>query len=292
MPVEPGLPAYVDAEHLDRVISHALTEDVGTGDITTIGTVCESQLGSARIVVREPATVAGLYVAQRVFEQVDRALGVDWACSDGDRVTRRCNLGTVSGPLHSILTAERLALNMLQRMSGIATATARMVSAIGQWPCRVRDTRKTVPGLRALDKWAVALGGGVNHRMGLYDRILIKDNHIAAAGGVIQAISLARGAYPTRSIDVEVRTTAELHQAIRATDEIDVLLLDNMVTSDGDTTRLAAAVRTIGGRLKTEATGNVDLSTVAAIAATGVDYVSCGALTHSARALDIAMKVV
>ena len=296
MAVSERLPPYVSAVTLRECLAHALAEDLGSGDVTSEAIIPPDATGAAAVELKEPGVVAGLYVTEQVFAQVDERLTARWHCSDGDYQSGSCRLGTLHGPLRSLMAAERLALNFLQRMSGIATATRHMVEAVKGFPARIRDTRKTAPGLRQLDKWAVLLGGGTNHRMGLYDRILIKDNHIATAGGLAEAVlnaSLHGGGLP---VDVEARTQREVRMALDVADHIDLVLLDNMVTlADSgavDTTRLKAAVDLIGGKLRTEASGNVTLATVRATAATGVDYISCGALTHSVKALDIGLNLL
>lgn len=294
-----ALPPYVTDEILDAVVRRGLAEDLGAGDVTTEATIPPETLAEAAFVAKATGTLAGLRVAERVFRTVDSAVSVQWTADDGDHVAPGQHIGVVSGPARALLSGERLALNLMQRMSGIATATRAMVTAIGDRPARLLDTRKTVPGLRALDKWAVLLGGGHNHRIGLYDRILIKDNHIAACGGVREAIRAAnayRAADDRRSlpVEIEVRTFEELDEVLDS-GSVDVILLDNMVdrTPDGriETGRLARAVRRVDGRFETEASGNVDLDTIAAIADTGVTWISAGALTHSVRALDISLEM-
>ena len=229
---------------------------------------------------------------------MDPDLDVAWSAADGDRRAAGTVFGTVEGRARSILVAERLALNLMQRMGGVATASARMAEAAR--PAVVLDTRKTAPGLRALDKWAVRLGGAENHRVGLFDMVLVKDNHIAAAGGVAEAIR-AVDAYRQRvrdlPVEVEARTLDEVDAvlaAVEAGSRVDRVLLDNMArrTAGGlDVSVLETAVRRIDGRVQTEASGNVTLETVGPIAATGVDFISSGALTHSVRALDVSLKI-
>jgi len=233
--------------------------------------------------------VAGLEVASRVFALVDPSVRVDWKARDGDRVQRGAHVGVITGPARAVLTGERLALNLLQRMSGIATATRRMVDAVGPHPAQILDTRKTVPGLRYLDKWAVVLGGGTNHRFGLFDMILIKDNHIAAGRSrgltLGQVIGLARAGVPhTLRIEVEVMSFEEAQEAVEA--HADVILLDNMTP-----TEMKRCVAMIAGRALTEASGGVTVSNAREIAESGVDIISSGSLTHSARALDISLNV-
>ena len=287
------------AADLDALIGRALAEDVGAGDVTTEATIPPAQRATARFLVKEDGVVAGLAVAERVFAAVDPDLAVVWTAGDGDRLEAGTVFGTVEGRARSILVAERLALNVVQRMGGIATAAARMVEAAR--PAVILDTRKTAPGLRALDKWAVRLGGAQNHRVGLFDMVLVKDNHIAAAGGVRQAID-AVGAYARETgrdvpVEVEARTLDEVDAVLAAVAggaRVDRVLLDNMARqTDGglDVSVLVQAVQRVGGLVETEASGNVTLETVPAIAATGVDYISSGALTHSVRALDVSLKV-
>ncbi|MDE2826321.1 MAG: carboxylating nicotinate-nucleotide diphosphorylase [Bacteroidota bacterium] len=295
MPAREPLPGYLSPKSLTCILQNALAEDVGEGDITSNALIPEHHQGRGTLVMREDGVVAGLVATQYTFNLVDPTVKCNWVFEDGNHVWEESVIGTVAGPLRSILTAERLALNLLQRMSGIATATASMIESIQGSKPLVRDTRKTAPGLRLLDKWAVMLGGGVNHRIGLYDRVMIKDNHIEAVGGLAASVRCAAEKLPHCLIDVEARTMAEVEEAITVAELIDVLLLDNMTVhkSDGtiDCSRLKQAVDYIDGRIKTEATGGITLKTAPIIATTGVDYLSCGALTHSVRAIDIALNV-
>ena len=285
-----------DLATIDALIARALAEDVGPGDVTTLATVPADQQAEAFFLAKEDGVLAGLAVAERVFAALDERVSIAWNAADGDAVEAGTRLGTISGPARAVLTGERSALNLMQRMSGIATATRRMVDAAGD--AAILDTRKTAPGLRAFDKWAVRLGGGQNHRAGLYDMILVKDNHIAAAGGLREAVEAAqayRAAHdPALLIEVEARTLDEVDELL-AVGGVDRVLLDNMVRLHGDgfvdVTPLAEAVRRIGGRFETEASGNVTLDTVPAIAAAGVDFISSGALTHSVRALDVSLTI-
>ncbi|GAB5522042.1 MAG: carboxylating nicotinate-nucleotide diphosphorylase [Rhodothermales bacterium] len=299
VPLMPDLPDYLSLIDLDALIVRALAEDVGAGDVTTLATIPEATQASAQFLVKETGTIAGCLVAERVFAQVDPEVTVTWTVQEGAAVDAGTVIGRVEGAARSLLIGERLALNLMQRMSGIATAARHMVETAKPHTPHILDTRKTVPGLRALDKWAVKLGGGTNHRIGLYDRILIKDNHIAARGSIAEAIHAAnayRQQYaPEVLIEIEARTLEEVDEVI-ATGGVEIVLLDNMVQlhDNGfvDTSMLREAVQRIDGRLQTEASGNVTLGTVAAIAATGVDAISSGALTHSVRALDISLKIV
>ncbi len=291
-----SVPPYLTDSDLDALLARALAEDIGPGDVTTAATVAPTSTTTATITAKDAGIVAGLYVAARIFQQVNPHISPHWHVSDGDRVAPHTTVGTVRGPAPALLTAERLALNVLQRMSGIATATHRMVEAARPHAPDILDTRKTAPGLRALDKWAVRLGGGTNHRIGLYDLFLIKDNHIAAAGGIpaaLDAVHAYRDAEGlSLQVELEVRTLDELDTAL-AHGGADILLLDNMAqrTQDGtvDVSMLETAVDRVNGQCRTEASGNVTLHTVNAIAATGVDAISSGALTHSVTALDLSM---
>ncbi len=295
MPDREQLPHYLPSGQLDQILQDALQEDVGTGDITSQILVPEHHQGHATLLMRESGVIAGLITARHVFHLVDPAIECNWTINDGDHAPADSIIGVMIGPLRSILTAERLALNLLQRMSGIATATAKMVASVRDYPVRIRDTRKTAPGLRLLDKWSVLLGGGTNHRIGLFDRILIKDNHIEVVGGLAESVQRAANQLPGYLIDVEARTMAEVTEALSVASLIDVLLLDNMTTTrpDGsyDCSRLKQAVDCIAGRITTEATGRITLESAPFIAATGVKYLSCGALTHSVHAIDISLSV-
>ena len=290
-----GLPSYLSPEDLNKILHNALIEDVGSGDITSESLLSKQDQGHATFIMREEGIIAGLSVTQCTFHLVDPSLNCQWTFSDGDTVSKNSIIGRCSGSLRSILTGERLALNLMQRMSGIATLTSRMVECIQGYPAHIRDTRKTAPGLRLIDKWAVLIGGGTNHRIGLYDRILIKDNHIESVGGLSKSVQIAASKMPEFKIDVEARTMDEVDEALSVAHLIDVLLLDNMATymPDGsfNTSPLKQAVDRIDRHIKTEATGGITLETVPLIAATGVDYISCGALTHSVKAVDIALNV-
>ncbi len=288
-------PDYLSAESLCHMLQNALDEDVGSGDITSETLIPEDHLGYAVIIMREGGVIAGVTAAEQTFKLVDASITCQWAVADGDSVNANTTIGSIAGPLRSILTAERVCLNVMQRMSGIATLTAETVDRIKEFPARIRDTRKTMPGLRLLDKWSVLIGGGTNHRIGLYDQILIKDNHIEVVGGLAESVKKASSKMPNCKIDVEAQTMGEVNEALSVAHLIDVLLLDNMAIyhTDGsfDTSLLKQAVDRVGGQIKTEATGGITLKTAYSIAATGVDYLSCGALTHSVRAIDIALSI-
>lgn len=294
-------PAYVTDADLERIVRHGLSEDVLTGDVTTRATVLPSTTAEGRFVAKDTGTIAGLAVVDAVFKALDRSVTTTWTASDGQRVTPGMDIGHISGPAIALLEGERLALNLLQRMSGIATATAAMVQAVHGTGAVILDTRKTVPGLRLLDKWAVRLGGGDNHRVGLHDMFLIKENHIAAAGSLEAALDRVGAAAAQNALRIEIEVTSmdELERVL-AHGGAHRVMLDNFArrtvagTSGAalttvDTALLREAVQRVGGRLETEASGNVDLDTVRAIAETGVDFISSGALTHSVRALDISL---
>ncbi|MFN2517710.1 MAG: carboxylating nicotinate-nucleotide diphosphorylase [Jatrophihabitantaceae bacterium] len=278
--IAPGLPRYVVA----AVVTRALDEDVGAaGDVTTAATLAATSMGSADLVARQDGVVAGLPVAAYVFQVVSKGrLRVEFGAQDGARVTAGEVLATVRGPMRDMLTAERTALNLLSHLSGIATLTRRWVDTVEGTGAQVRDTRKTLPGLRALQKYAVRMGGGVNHRMSLSDAALIKDNHVAAAGGVVAAFDLVRGAHPGLSLEVEVDTVAQARAVIDA--GADLVLLDNMAPG-----QLREVVGYSAGRARLEASGGLSLTTARAVAESGVDYLAVGALTHSAAALDIGL---
>jgi nicotinate-nucleotide pyrophosphorylase (carboxylating) len=271
---------------LDDLIRRALAEDIGPGDITTEATLRGDETGLARATAKAELVIAGIAVFGAVFQTLDPGLAFIPFKKDGERVAKGETLAEISGSLSSILTAERVALNLLQRMCGIATLTRRYVDEIAGTDARILDTRKTAPGLRWLDKYAVRAGGGHNHRFALYDGVLIKDNHIAAAGGIAEAIRRVRGRIShTLKIEVEVKNPAELDEALAA--GADSVLLDNMALPV-----MAAAVKKVAGRIPVEASGNMTLERVREVAATGVDFISVGALTHSPAAADISLNLV
>ncbi|SJL26025.1 nicotinate-nucleotide diphosphorylase (carboxylating) [Porphyromonas gingivalis] len=268
---------------LEKLIDLAIAEDIADGDISSNAIIPQSEGAAATMVMKADGIISGMEVARCVFERFE---AVTWTpyVSDGDSVKRGQVILRVEGSYRALLQAERLALNFLQRMSGIATMTARYAEALKGTAVRLLDTRKTAPGMRITDKMAVRHGGGHNHRMGLYDMIMLKDNHIKVAGGIPQAIEAARRALPL-SIKLEVETSnlAEVEEAVRY--GADIIMLDNM---DNDT--MCEAVRLIAGRARTEASGNMTLERLQSVAETGVDYISVGALTHSVTAMDISMN--
>ncbi len=267
------------------LIRSALEEDIGAGDVTTAAVLTGAEAGTARAVAKADMVLAGIDVFQRTFLLLDPDVRFTGYIEDGREIKRGEILTELSGRLASILTAERTALNFLQRMSGIATMTRRYVQAVAGTPARILDTRKTAPGLRVLDKYAVRMGGGGNHRFALYDGVLIKDNHITAAGGVTPAIQRARKKiFHALKIEVEVKNIGEVREALLS--GADAVMLDNMTPE-----AMSEAVRFIGGRVPVEASGNVTLANVRQIAETGVDFISVGALTHSVAAADISLLV-
>jgi len=263
-----------------EAIRRALQEDIGPGDVTTDSIVTPEAIMRGQIIAKQDGVVAGLDTAAAVYEMVDAEVDFDLRVEEGARVTRGQVLALVSGRTRSLLTAERTALNFLGRMSGIATLTRQFVDAVAGTRAIILDTRKTAPGLRAADKLAVKRGGGKNHRIGLYDMILIKDNHIDSAGSITEAVARARSAAPGLEVEVEARTLEDVREALSL--GVERILLDNMSLE-----MMAEAVHLTAGRAKLEASGNVTLETVRAIAETGVDFISSGALTHSAKVFDI-----
>jgi nicotinate-nucleotide pyrophosphorylase (carboxylating) len=279
--------ASLDDELVVRHVRAALDEDVGTGDVTTLAVVQEDIPARAAMMAREEMIVCGLLLAKETFRALSQTANIRCIVDDGVRVKHGAKLLEVEGPASALLTAERVALNFVQRLSGIATLTARFVEAIAGTRATILDTRKTTPGWRALEKYAVRCGGGQNHRAGLWDMVLIKDNHLAALhdakpNAIAAAVQRAREHYPALKVEVEADALEQVEQAVAA--QADIILLDNMKQDE-----LRAAVRTVSGRAKTEASGGVNLQTVRAIAETGVDYISVGAITHSACAVDIGL---
>ncbi len=281
--------AFPFSRRTREFIRAALREDLGPGDITTSAVVPPNMLGSARVVAKAAGRLCGVPVFEEVFRLVDPKVVIEWRARDGESLEKDTFIAELSGRIPSILTAERTALNFLQRLSGIATLTSRFVKAATSGNARIVDTRKTTPLWRELEKYAVRIGGGTNHRFGLFDMFLIKDNHIAAAGGVSRAIQATLEFQAERhlhcAIEVEARTVEEVKEALQF--PIQRIMLDNMSMSEIET-----AVALIGGRCEVEASGGVNLDNVQSIAASGVEYVSVGALTHSAPALDLSMLVM
>jgi nicotinate-nucleotide pyrophosphorylase (carboxylating) len=273
----------VAVDTLERLAYAALAEDVGEGDVTTEATIDADASGEAELVLKEPGVVCGLHVAEAVFRALDAELRFERLVEDGTLVGSATAVARVSGPLRAILTGERTALNFLGRLSGIATLTRRYVDSVAGTGVAILDTRKTTPGLRVLEKHAVAVGGGRNHRLGLDDGVLIKDNHLRAAASIRDAVERVRAATHL-PVEVECDTIEQVTEALGA--GVDAILLDNM-TPDG----LLAAAALVRGRARLEASGGVTLENVRAIAETGVDEISVGALTHSARSLDVSLEL-
>lgn len=270
---------------LEKTIKQALAEDIGPGDVTTEAVVDPGLTARGRIYTKEPGVVAGLQAAAAVFATLDPAVRFRPECGDGDRVQPGETLAVVEGAARVLLTGERVALNFLRHLSGIATRTARLVELAAGHRAVIVDTRKTTPGLRLLEKHAVRAGGGRNHRFGLYDGVLIKDNHIRVAGGIREAVARVRRSAPhTVKIEVEVESLAELEEALAA--GADIVLLDNMTPAT-----MRQAVQRTAGRCLLEASGGMTEETIARVAACGVDLISVGALTHSVQALDLSMDI-
>lgn len=273
-------------EMINEIIRTGLNEDIGTGDVTTDSVVPEEHRSEAYMTAKEEGVIAGLPLAERIFHFVDPHLHFEMIRQDGDHVKFGDHLAKISGSTRSILKSERLALNFVQRMSGIATKTASYKQLVKDYPnLRIVDTRKTTPGLRILEKYAVTVGGGHNHRMGLFDAVLIKDNHIQAAGGIRQAVELARQSIPhTMKIEVEVESLDGVKEALDA--GADIIMLDNMAPD-----LMRQAVEMISGRAITEASGNITHENIRAAAASGIDVISMGTLTHTIKSLDISLNI-
>lgn len=281
---------YLNDSRIGRLIEQALFEDVGFGDITSESLIPEEQLGKAEFIAKESGIISGLDIVKLVFSCVDGQVTFEPSVVDGALVEKGVSLGQLDGPVRSLLTGERVALNFLQRMSGIATLTHKYVHAVAGTKAKITDTRKTVPGLRVLDKKAVVDGGGINHRFALDSMVLIKDNHIAAAGGIVPAVQNCRTYLKANEIDVkiEVETTSlEQVREVLAIGGIDRIMLDNYSLE-----MMREAVAMINGAVEIEASGGITLQTIRSVAETGVDVISVGALTHSPKALDISLEYI
>ena len=266
------------------LVRSALAEDVGSGDVTTMSLIAQDSFASGVIVAKEPLVVAGVDLAIASFRELEKSIDFSVEVLDGQDGDFFQPLIRIHGPARALLTAERTALNFVQRLSGIATLTAKFVQQVSGTNTKILDTRKTIPGWRVLEKYAVACGGGINHRFGLYDQVMIKDNHLVAVGGNIKkAVKCARENYPKLKIEVEADTVEQAKTAAEA--GADIILLDNMSCEE-----LIQSIELISGRSKTEASGGITMDTVREIAETGVDYISIGALTHSAPAVDIGVE--
>src|SRR5210317_1101501 len=265
-------------------VTAAIEEDIASGDITA-ELIPADEMGRARIITREAAVIAGTAWVDEVFRQVDPEVEVNWVVKDGDRVIPDQTLFTLRGKSRSLLTGERAALNFLQTLSGTATVSAEYADRVANTPVRLLDTRKTIPGLRMAQKYAVSCGGCYNHRIGLYDAFLIKENHILASGGITSAVRTAKSNHPGKPVEVEVESFEELNQALEA--GADIIMLDNFTPA-----QMVEAVSLVAGRAKLEASGNITDATLLDYAKTGVDYISIGALTKHCRAIDLSMRLL
>lgn len=282
------LPDYITEDFLNQFIASALQEDIGDGDHSTLASIPSTASRNARLIVKDEGVLAGVFLALRIFQFFDKTLKIETRMEDGAFVKPGDIAFVVSGMARSILTTERLVLNCMQRMSGIATKANQLTRLISGTGATVLDTRKTTPNFRLLEKWAVRIGGGSNHRIGLFDMIMLKDNHIDMAGGIEQAIirtkDYLRAGNRNLKIEIETRNLEEVRKVLDV-GGIDIIMLDNMTLSE-----MAQAVRLIGGKYKTEASGNITEETIRSVAECGVDYISVGALTHSVKSLDLSLK--
>ena len=275
----------IDLEAVKLIVEYAFNEDIGSGDVTTNSIIPDEMVADASMSAKTGGIIAGLEVAEYVFRLLDPQIEWRPLVKDGDSVAEKDIIVKLKGSYRALLTGERTALNFLQRMSGIATTTSIYVNAVSGTGTEILDTRKTVPGLRVLDKYSVKAGGGTNHRIGLYDMVLIKDNHIKVAGGIAKAVDNVRKNIKSGiKIEVETTTLEEVNEALGK--GVDMIMLDNMTTG-----MMAEAVKIIDGRAKVEASGNMTLDRVREVAETGVNYISVGALTHSVKAMDISMNI-
>lgn len=269
---------------VDSIIALAMNEDIGTGDITTLSTIPADKNAFGRFIAKEDMVICGIDLAKYIFAKVDTAIEFTANFKDGDKVSKGEVIATVSGNAQNVLTGERTALNFMQRLTGIASRTALAVAEVEGTNAKIADTRKTTPGMRVLEKYAVRIGGGTNHRFNLADGVLIKDNHIAVSGGITAAVKNARSVIPhTLKIEVEVETIEQLNEALEA--GADIIMLDNMSNE-----MMAECVKIAGGKALLEASGNMGEKSLREVALTGVDIISIGALTHSVKAADISLK--
>jgi len=276
------LPDYLSHKEIAQQVKLALAEDIGRGDLTA-SLIPAEELSTAHLITREPATIAGIPWATEVFRQLDQSIQIDWQVTDGDRVEADAVLATITGPSRAILSGERTAMNFLQTLSGTATTTREYAQLVEGTGVRLLDTRKTLPGLRKAQKYAVLCGGGHNHRVGLYDAILIKENHIIAAGSITRAVKHVKDLHTDVMVEVEVETLEELTEALEA--GVHRILLDNM-----DNDMMRQAVELTAGRAELEASGGVSHESLRAIADTGVNFISIGSLTKHLRAIDLSMR--
>jgi len=281
-------PSYITPERIRAFLDFAFNEDVGDGDHSSLASIPQDARSEASLLMKDSGIIAGIDAAAEIINYFDKEISMQQIFKDGDEVTRGDILFKLEGPAQSLLTVERIILNCMQRMSGIATKTRHMASLIAHTNAKLLDTRKTTPNFRLMEKWAVHIGGGENHRFGLYDMIMLKDNHIDYAGGIKAALDATRSYLEHHDkalkIEIETRNLDEVRQALDA-GPVDRIMLDNMSLDE-----MRAAVRMIGGAAETEASGGITEDTIAGVATTGVDYISVGALTHSARSLDMSLK--
>ncbi len=279
------MPARLDPKLVEKLLDLALNEDLPAGDITT-NSIFSKETATARITAKEHGIIAGLPLIQHIFHKLDSQISIQLHVSEGDLVDKGTSIATIQGSMVGLLQGERICLNVLQRLSGIATATYQYVQLLTSSKTKIVDTRKTLPGWRYLDKYAVTVGGGWNHRLSLSDAVMIKDNHIKGAGGIISAVERVRNQIPiTAKIEVEVTNQAEILQALAA--HADIIMLDNMHLA-----AIKAGIETIGGQAKVEISGNVSLESLPQLANLGADYISVGALTHSVQAFDLSMNII
>lgn len=283
-------PAYLTEEAIQSFIASALAEDIGEGDHSSLGAIPKDTQSKARLLIKDDGIIAGLELSEKIFRQVDSLLQTNYFKKDGDLIKKGEVAFEVSGSAQSILSAERLVLNCMQRMSGIATYTQRLCALIEGTNAQLLDTRKTTPNFRLMEKWAVAIGGGRNHRFALYDMVMLKDNHVDMAGGIQKAIENAKHYLKEKNknlkIEIETRNLKEVEEVLRV-GGIDIIMLDNMSTDE-----MKKAVQLIAGKYKTEASGGITENTLRPVAECGVDYISVGALTHSVKSLDLSLKSV
>jgi len=281
------IPNYVTLEALDKIILEAIREDLGDGDHSTLAVIPDDKKGKARLLAKENGIIAGLELAEIIYGKFSKELQIESYFKDGDQIKKGDIIFEVSGNARDILSSERLVLNFMQRMSGIATYTHKLADLIDDLPVQLLDTRKTTPNLRMLEKWAVLIGGGTNHRIGLYDMIMLKDNHIDLAGGIRKAVEKTaeylRSTGKQLKIEIETRNLEEVEEVVNV-GHVDIIMLDNMSPED-----MKTSVELIDGKYKTEASGNVSENTIREIAECGVDFISVGALTHSIKSLDLSL---
>ena len=282
-------PTYLTEQAINQFIDAALTEDIGEGDHSTLGAIPFHHIVKARLLVKDDCVLAGLELAQKIFSKFDKSLSIEFLKKDGHEARVGDVAFVVEGKAQSILPCERLVLNCMQRMSGIATRTARLNEIIKSTKARLMDTRKTTPNFRLMEKWAVHIGGGLNHRFALYDMIMLKDNHVDSAGSISNAVEATRQYLKSSGrnlkIEVETRSLAEVEEALN--NQVDVIMLDNMSIS-----QMKQAVQLVNGKCKLEASGGITESNLLEIAQTGVDFISMGALTHSVKSIDMSLKVI